>query len=447
MHISVVGTGYVGLVTGACFASFGWQVTCIDRDAAKIEQLNQGKIPFYEPGLPELVQQGVEGSTLHFSTQLETPIAQSDIVLIAVGTPSTSDGDADLTAVYQVARQIAPLLKEHTIVVTKSTVPVGTSQQLEQLIKAANPKASFFVASNPEFLREGSAIEDFMFPDRVVVGADVAWALNQLKRLYTPLIERGVHVVETSCETSELIKYASNAFLAVKVSFINEMAGLCEQIGANVEEVARGMGLDSRIGQQFLKAGPGYGGSCFPKDTKALVQTARKVQTPLSLVEAAIEANEHTQKRMVHKIQQAFGGDLKGKTLGILGITFKANTDDLRDSPSLTILPLLQESGAVLRIYDPEGMQEGRHYFEQVEWCKDSYIAALDADALVILTDWQIFSSLDLNQLKAALRHPLLIDLRNIYDPDHMAQAGFTYVSIGRQDKMGAKRPAVTEAA
>lgn len=447
MHISVVGTGYVGLVTGACFASFGWRVTCIDRDAAKIETLNRGDVPFYEPGLAALVKQGTEKGTLSFSTRLEDSIPESDVVMIAVGTPSTPQGDADLSAVYAVSRQIAPLLKEKAIVVTKSTVPVGTSQALTQHIRTTNPKASFFVASNPEFLREGSAIEDFMFPDRVVLGADDPWVLDQLKRLYTPLVEQDVPVVETSCETSELIKYASNAFLAVKVSFINEIAQLCEQIDANVEEVARGMGLDQRIGQQFLKAGPGYGGSCFPKDTRALVQKGKQMGTPLRVVEAAIKANDHTQRRMVDKIQQALGGTLKGKTLGILGITFKANTDDLRDSPSLTILPLLQEQGAKLQVYDPEGMQEGQKLFNRVEWCEDSYAAAEDADAVVILTDWDVFASLDLKRLKAVLRHPTMIDLRNLFDAKQVAQAGLTYTSVGKQDVLGSKNLATTAAA
>jgi UDPglucose 6-dehydrogenase len=440
MHISVVGTGYVGLVTGACFAEFGWRVTCVDRDVAKIQALEKGHVPFYEPGLSALVRKGLAKQTLSFSTQLGDAVSKSEVVLIAVGTPSTDEGDADLSAVYEVARQIAPFLKEGVIIVTKSTVPVGTSQALERQIRSVNPKILFYIASNPEFLREGSAIEDFMKPDRIVVGADDPTVIERLQALYVHLTRKGVPFIATTCETSELIKYASNAFLAMKVSFINEIAHLCEKVDADVDDVARGMGLDQRIGKEFLKAGPGYGGSCFPKDTHALVRTAQRSGTSLPLVETAIQSNLQTKQRMVEKIEQACGGTLLGKTLAILGVTFKANTDDLRDSPSLTILPLLQAKGATLRAYDPEGMKEGKAVFEGVTWCQDSYAAATGSDALVVLTEWDVFSTLDFSLLKERLRAPLLVDLRNIYAAEDMLHAGFTYVSIGRKDAQPSER-------
>lgn len=447
MHISVVGTGYVGLVTGACFADFGWSVTCIDRDVAKIQALEKGHVPFYEPGLSALVRKGLGKRTLFFTTQLKDAISKSDVVLIAVGTPSTDEGDADLSAVYEVARQIGPFLKEDAIIVTKSTVPVGTSQELEKQIRSVNRKTLFHIASNPEFLREGSAIQDFMKPDRIVVGADTPEVMDRLEALYGHLTRKGVPFIATTCETSELIKYASNAFLAMKVSFINEISHLCEKVGANVDDVAHGMGLDHRIGKQFLKAGPGYGGSCFPKDTQALVRTAQRSGTSLPLVETAIQSNLKTKQRMVEKIEQACGGNLHGKTLAILGVTFKANTDDLRDSPSLTILPMLQERGAILRAYDPEGMEEGKVIFKDVAWCDDSYAAAKGSDGIIILTEWDIFSSLDFVKLKECLKTPLLVDLRNIYAPEDMLLAGFTYISIGRKDVRLLGCLSITEAA
>ncbi|MGL5720361.1 MAG: UDP-glucose dehydrogenase family protein [Alphaproteobacteria bacterium] len=447
MQISVVGTGYVGLVTGACFADFGWSVTCIDRDVAKIQALEKGHVPFYEPGLSALVRKGLGKRTLFFTTQLKDAISKSDVVLIAVGTPSTDEGDADLSAVYEVARQIGPFLKEGAIIVTKSTVPVGTSQELEKQIRSVNRKTLFHIASNPEFLREGSAIQDFMKPDRIVVGADTPEVMDRLEVLYGHLTRKGVPFIATTCETSELIKYASNAFLAMKVSFINEISHLCEKVGANVDDVAHGMGLDQRIGKQFLKAGPGYGGSCFPKDTQALVRTAQRSGTSLPLVETAIQSNLQTKQRMIEKIEQAFGGNLRDKTLAILGVTFKANTDDLRDSPSLTILPMLQERGATLRAYDPEGMEEGKAIFEDVTWCQDSYAAAKGADGVIILTEWDVFSSLDFVKLKERLKAPLLVDLRNIYAPEDMLLAGFTYISIGRKDVRPLGCLSVTEAA
>ncbi|MGL5784351.1 MAG: UDP-glucose dehydrogenase family protein [Alphaproteobacteria bacterium] len=447
MQISVVGTGYVGLVTGACFADFGWSVTCIDRDVAKIQALEKGQVPFYEPGLSELVRKGLRKHTLSFTTQLKDAISKSDVVLIAVGTPSTDEGDADLSAVYEVVRQIAPFLKEGVIIVTKSTVPVGTSQELEKQIRSVNRKTLFHIASNPEFLREGSAIQDFMTPDRIVVGADTPEVIDRLEALYGHLTRKGVPFIATTCETSELIKYASNAFLAMKVSFINEIAHLCEKVGADVDDVAHGMGLDQRIGKQFLQAGPGYGGSCFPKDTQALVRTAQRSGTSLPLVETAIQSNLQTKQRMVEKIERACGGSLHGKTLAILGVTFKANTDDLRDSPSLTILPMLQERGAALRAYDPEGMEEGKTIFQGVTWCQDSYAAAKDSDGLVILTEWDAFSALDFVKLKEHLKAPLVVDLRNIYAPEDMLLAGFTYISIGRKDVRPLDCLSVTEAA
>lgn len=434
VQITIIGTGYVGLVSGACFARLGWTTCCVDKNPEKIQTLQKGDIPFYEPGLKELVQEGIAKNKLSFTSSFSKGISQADLIFIAVGTPSTQEGGADLSAVFNVAEQMAPFLRQNTIIVTKSTVPVGTGAKITEKIRQRNAKAVFHVASNPEFLREGCAIEDFMAPDRIVVGTNHPFVTHKMQELYAPLIQKGAPLIVANLETAELIKYASNAFLALKVAFINEIADLCEQVNADVEAVAQGIGQDSRIGAKFLKVGPGYGGSCFPKDTLALVHTAEEVQSPLTLIQTVVQSNINRKQRMAHKIIQACGGDLRGKTLAILGITFKANTDDLRESPSLTILPLLQKAGAQLRIYDPQGMKEGKKTFssQQITWCKDPLEAAYAADGLVILTEWDVFKSLDFSLLKHVLKQPLLIDLRNLYDPKEVASIGFQYVSVGR---------------
>lgn len=445
MNITIIGAGYVGLVSGACFAHLGWTTKCVDKNGQKIESLQKGEIPFYEPGLQELVQKGCDQGMLSFTSSFIQAIAKADLIFIAVGTPSAPNGEADLSAVFEVAEQMALDLKHQAIIVTKSTVPVGTSQKIARIIKQKNPQAVFHIASNPEFLREGCAIADFMTPDRIVVGANHPFVMEKMERLYAPLIQKKVPFIISSLETAELIKYASNAFLALKVAFINEIADLCEQVSADVEAVAQGIGQDSRIGGKFLKVGPGYGGSCFPKDTLALMHTAEKAESSLTLIQTVVQSNTNRKKRMAQKIIQACGGDLTGKTLGILGITFKANTDDLRESPSLTILPLLQQAGATLRLYDPEGMtEEAKHILTNVTWCHDVFQAAHKADALVILTEWEVFKALDFPLLKRLLTHPLLIDLRNLYDPHEVASFGFQYTSVGRpsvQESLAAALP------
>ncbi len=433
MRVTMIGTGYVGLVSGACFSDFGHEVTCVDLDAAKIDGLNAGRIPIYEPGLDGLVADNVSAGRLFFSTDLTSAVKSADAVFIAVGTPSRrGDGYADLSYVEAAAKDIAQALDGYTVVVTKSTVPVGTSRKVENIIKAERPDADFDMASNPEFLREGSAIEDFKRPDRVVVGVDSERAQEVMRALYRPLYLNETPILFTSRETSELIKYAANAFLATKITFINEMADICEKVGANVQEVSRGIGLDGRIGGKFLHAGPGYGGSCFPKDTLALVRTAEEAGAPTRIVQAVVDVNDQRKKNMADKIIKACKDDLEGKTIAILGLTFKPNTDDMRDSPSLDIIPLLQEKGATIKAFDPEGMSEARQLLPDVHLAENTYDTMEQADAVVLLTEWNEFRALDLERTKSLLKTPLIIDLRNIYTPKEMAAAGFEYHSIGR---------------
>ena len=431
MRIAMIGTGYVGLVSGACLSEFGHDVTCVDKDKAKIDMLRAGRIPIFEPGLETIVATNTQAGRLSFTTDLATAVKDADAVFIAVGTPSRrGDGHADLTYVFAAAEEIAPALDGYTVVVTKSTVPVGTGGKIEEILRRLRPEADFDVASNPEFLREGAAIEDFRRPDRVVVGCETARAQDVLREVYRPLYLNETPILFTSRETSELIKYAANAFLATKITFINEMADICEKVGADVQDVARGIGLDGRIGSKFLHAGPGFGGSCFPKDTLALLRTAEQVGAPSRIVHAVVEVNEARKTAMATKISAAFGG-VKGKTLAILGLTFKPNTDDMRDAPSLAIVPALLDEGAIIRAYDPEGSHEARKLLG-IETLPSAYEALDGADGVVILTEWNEFRALDLTRVKSLLRRPLMVDLRNIYRPAQMAAAGFRYVSIGR---------------
>ena len=429
----MIGTGYVGLVSGACFADFGHDVVCVDKDRAKIDKLEAGEIPIFEPGLEALVAENVKAGRLSFSLDLAASTPDADAVFIAVGTPSRrGDGFADLSYVYQAAEEIAAVMNGYTVVVTKSTVPVGTGAEVEAILRKARPDADFSVVSNPEFLREGAAIEDFKRPDRVVVGAEDERAQEVMRELYRPLYLNETPIVFTNRATSELIKYAANAFLATKITFINEMADLCEKVGANVQEVARGIGLDGRIGGKFLHAGPGYGGSCFPKDTLALVRTAQSAEAPTRIVEAVVEINAERKRRMVDRVVAACGGSLEGKTIAVLGLTFKPNTDDMRDAPSLDVVPAMQEMGARVRAYDPAGMNEARQLFEGVDYAEGPYQALEGADAVVLLTEWDEFRALDLSRVKAQLSAPIMVDLRNIYRPDLMAERGFEYYSVGR---------------
>ena len=431
MRIAMIGSGYVGLVSGACLSEFGHSVVCVDKDESKIAALEKGIIPIFEPGLDDVVATNVKAGRLAFTSDLAAAVRDADAVFIGVGTPSRrGDGHADLTYVYAAAEEIAAALTGYTVVVTKSTVPVGTSRQVEAVIAKANPAADFDMASNPEFLREGSALEDFRRPDRVVVGCDSERARAAMREVYRPLYLNETPILFTSRETSELIKYAANAFLATKITFINEMADICEKVGGDVQDVARGIGLDGRIGRKFLNAGPGYGGSCFPKDTLALVRTAQELGSPSRIVEAVVAVNDARKSTMARKIVQAFGG-VRGKTVAVLGLAFKPNTDDMRDAPSLVIVPALQSEGAKVRGYDPEGMKEARKHLD-MDYCNDAYEALQGADGVVILTEWNEFRALDLTKVKAALKMPLMVDLRNIYGPAQMAEAGFTYVSIGR---------------
>jgi len=434
MKIAVIGTGYVGVVSGTCFAEFGHEVTCIDIDSEKIERLAKGEIPIYEPGLDVLVGKNLEAGRLNFTTDLGLGVPSADVVFIAVGTPASRRGDgyADLTYVYEAARQLAPHLQGYTVIVNKSTVPVGTARQVARIVSQANPSADFDVASNPEFLREGAAINDFLRPDRVVIGVASPRAEEVLRTIYQPLYLIETPFVITSIETAELIKYASNAFLATKISFINEMANLCEEIGADVQAVAKGMGLDGRIGRKFLHAGPGYGGSCFPKDTQAILRIAQEHGVACRIVEAVTEVNAAQKARMVRKIRKALGGDEGGKTIAVLGLAFKPETDDLREAPSLTIIPALQEHGAAVRAHDPQAAEEARKFLHGVTFCETPYRACEGADALVLMTEWNEYRALDLPTIKQLLRSPIFIDLRNVYDPELMGRAGFTYHSVGR---------------
>ncbi|MDC0399844.1 UDP-glucose/GDP-mannose dehydrogenase family protein [Alphaproteobacteria bacterium] len=435
MQIAMIGAGYVGLVTGACFSEFGANVTCVDKDVNKISILKEGKIPIFEPGLEALVQSNVQSNRLTFTTDLKTAVEKADAVFIAVGTPSRrGDGHADLSFVFSAAEEIAHAMSNYTLIVTKSTVPVGTGRQVAEKIRRICPEADFDVCSNPEFLREGAAINDFMRPDRVVIGANTDRARKMMREIYRPLFLRETPIVFTDLETSELTKYAANSFLATKITFINEIADLCEKLGADVHDVAKGIGLDGRIGSKFLHPGPGYGGSCFPKDTIALVQTATKADSPLRIVEAVVEVNDKRKKSMAKKIINACSGNVTEKTLAILGVTFKPNTDDMRDAPSLDIIPTLQAEGANINAYDPQGMHEAKSLLKDVSWCNDAYEAMAGADAVAILTEWNEFRGLDLPRIKSLLKNPIVIDLRNIYNPEEMRDAGFVYSCVGRRE-------------
>ena len=434
MNITMIGTGYVGLVTGACLAELGHRVTCMDKDEGKINRLLAGEIPIYEPGLDALVAKNVNDGRLSFSTDLASCIPGAKAVFIAVGTPSSRRGDgyADLTYIYAAAKDLAPHLQNYTVVIDKSTVPVGTARQVARVIRQENPQADFDVVSNPEFLREGAAINDFMRPDRIVIGTDSEQAGQVMKEVYNPLYRISVPFVITGLETAELIKYASNAFLSVKISFINEMANICEEVGADVIDLAKAVGLDGRIGKKFLHAGPGYGGSCFPKDTLALLRIAQEHGVASRSVEAAVEINAAQKARMVKKIRDALGGSVDGKTIAALGLTFKPETDDLRDAPALTILPPLYEKGAIIQAHDPQGMKEASKIFPDFTYVKNAYEACNNADAVVLFTEWNQYRALDLQDIKARMKTPIFIDLRNVYSPEQMRQAGFTYVGVGR---------------
>jgi UDPglucose 6-dehydrogenase len=433
MRIAIVGTGYVGLVSGACFSEFGVEVVCVDQDRTKIARLQRGEMPIFEPGLEALVATNAAAGRISFTTDLAAAVAGADAAFIAVGTPSRrGDGHADLSYVFAAAEEIGRALTGYTVIVTKSTVPVGTGREVAAVLRRVRPQGNFDVASNPEFLREGSAIEDFMRPDRVVIGTSSDRARAVLRALYRPLYLIETPMVFTDIETAELIKYAANAFLATKITFINEMADLCEKVGADVQEVAKGIGLDGRIGRKFLHAGPGFGGSCFPKDCQALVRTAHEAEAPLSIVETVMRVNDARKERMADKIIAACGGSVAGKTLAVLGLTFKPNTDDMRDSPSLSILPRLAAAGAHIRAFDPEGMHEAKKLLPDLVYCGDAYEAIEGADALVLLTEWNAFRALDLDRVRGLLAAPLVVDLRNIYQPQEMVAAELCYVSIGR---------------
>ncbi len=435
MRVAMIGTGYVGLVSGACFADFGHTVTCVDKDASKIDRLRQNIMPIYEPGLDDLVATNVKGGRLSFATDGAEAIRSADAVFIAVGTPSRrGDGHADLSYVYAAAEEIADLMQGFTVVVTKSTVPVGTGDEIERIIRERRPDADFAVVSNPEFLREGAAIGDFKRPDRVVVGADNERARAVMAELYRPLNLNETPIMFTGRRTSELIKYAANAFLAMKITFINEVADLCEAVGADVQQVARGIGLDNRIGPKFLHAGPGYGGSCFPKDTLALVRTASDAGSPVRLIETTVAINDARKKAMADRVAEALGGDLKGRTVALLGLTFKPNTDDMRDAPSLDVAPALIARGAAVQAFDPEGMEEAAKLLDGVIFKNGPYDAVEGADVVVILTEWNQFRALDLDRIKLLLKQPVMVDLRNVYRPDDMKARGFRYSSIGRPD-------------
>eukprot|EP00919_Chromeraceae_sp_WS-2016_P027358 GHVR01064964.1.p1 GENE.GHVR01064964.1~~GHVR01064964.1.p1 ORF type:complete len:439 (+),score=51.94 GHVR01064964.1:1101-2417(+) len=434
MKVVMIGTGYVGLVSGACFADFGHEVTCVDTDAAKIEALLGGKIPFFEPGLDDLVSSNVSAGQLKFDTDLKRAVPYADVVFIAVGTPSRrGDGHADLSYADQAARDIATIMDGFTVIVNKSTVPVGTGDRVEALIEAERPGQEFAVVSNPEFLREGNAIDDFKRPDRVVVGTDDERARETMSALYRPLYLNETPIVFTDRRSAEILKYAANAFLATKIAFINEMASLCEVAGGNIQDVARGLGLDKRIGNKSLHPGPGYGGSCFPKDTLALTSTAKALGAPVSIVEAVIASNEQRKSAMVDKIVAACGGSVAGRTIAVLGLTFKPNTDDMRDAPSLTIVPGLQKLGARIIAFDPEGMIPAACLLDEVNYAADAYACCADADAMVLLTEWNQFRALDLGRLRQTMAGQIIIDLRNVYRPDEVASHGFTYHSVGRQ--------------
>ncbi len=433
MRIAVVGSGYVGLVSGTCLADFGHEVTCVDSDEAKIEALKKGVMPIYEPGLDQLVATNTAARRLVFTTDLDAAVSRAEAVFIAVGTPSRrGDGHADLSYVYAVAREIARNVKHFTVVITKSTVPVGTGDEVERIIRETNPDADVAVVSNPEFLREGAAIEDFKRPDRIVIGIEDERARAVMTEVYRPLYLNKAPLMFTARRTSELIKYASNAYLAMKITFINEIADLCEAVGSNVQDVAHGIGLDNRIGSKFLHAGPGYGGSCFPKDTLALVKTAQDYGSPLRLIETTVAINDQRKRAMARKIVRAMGGDIRGRTVALLGLTFKPNTDDMRESPAISIVQGLQDAGARIRVYDPEGMEGAKACISDVTYGGDPYGIAEGADALVLVTEWDAFRALDFPRLRSLMSEPLFVDLRNVYRRDLIARHGFRYVSVGR---------------
>ena len=429
----MIGSGYVGLVSGACFADFGHEICCVDKDASKIERLLAGKMPIYEPGLDQLVARNVAAGRLRFTTDLRDGIDGADAVFIGVGTPSRrGDGHADLSYVYAAAKEIGEAITGYTVVVTKSTVPVGTGDEVERIIREANPDAEFGVVSNPEFLREGAAIEDFKRPDRIVIGSEDARATEVMRQVYRPLSLNAAPILVTGRRTAELIKYAGNAFLATKITFINEIADLCEKVGADVQDVSRGIGLDNRIGKKFLHAGPGYGGSCFPKDTLALLKTSQDYDAPQRIVEAVVAVNDNRKRAMGRKIIAAMGGEVRGKTIAVLGLTFKPNTDDMRDSPAISVIQALQDAGATVKAYDPEGHEQARPLLPDIEYCEGPYQAIEGADALAILTEWDAFRALDFQRVKRLLKSPVLVDLRNIYNRSDVEAAGFSYTGIGR---------------
>jgi len=433
MQITMIGTGYVGLVSGACFADFGHRVTCVDKDAGKIERLHQNIMPIYEPGLDALVADNVAAGRLTFTTDTASAVADADVIFIAVGTPSRrGDGHADLSYVYAAVREVAAAVKKPVVIVNKSTVPVGTGDEVERIVREVAPDADICVVSNPEFLREGAAIDDFKRPDRIVVGTEDARAREVMSEVYRPLFINQSPLMFTARRSSELIKYAANAFLAVKITFINEMADLCEAVGANVQDVSRGIGLDNRIGSKFLHAGPGYGGSCFPKDTLALLKTAEDFEAPVKIVEATVAVNDSRKRAMGRKIVKAMGGEIRGKTVALLGLTFKPNTDDMRDSPAIAIAQTLIDEGAHVRAYDPEGIEQAKLVMKDVEFATDAYSCAEGASALVIVTEWNEFRALDLARMKSILAEPVLVDLRNIYTPAEARRIGLEYTSVGR---------------
>ncbi len=436
MNITMIGTGYVGLVTGTCFAEFGHHVTCVDKIGEKIDKLNQGVIPIYEPGLDNLVHKNAKENRLAFTTDIAEAVTKADAVFLAVGTPASRRGDgyADLSYVYEAAKEVANHLEGYTVIVDKSTVPVGTARQVARIIREQNPAADFDVASNPEFLREGAAINDFMRPDRVVIGVESERAEELLHEVYKPLYLQDSPIVSTGIETAELIKYAANAFLAVKISFINEMANVCEAVGADVKDLAKGIGMDGRIGSKFLHPGPGYGGSCFPKDTLALMRIVQEYGESVRITEAAVEVNSAQKARMVKKIRDALGGSETDKTIAVLGLTFKPETDDMRESPAVSILPALMEKGARIQAHDPKGMEEAKRYLpDGIEYKEDAYDACRGADAVVLMTEWNQYRALDLDKVRSLLSSPVFIDLRNVYDPERMKENGFSYTCIGRQ--------------
>ena len=436
MFVAMIGSGYVGLVSGVCFADFGHHVVCVDNDVSKIERLNRGEMPIYEPGLDSLVAANVKAGRLRFTCDVKDAVANADVVFIAVGTPSRNgDGHADLSYVYAAAREIAPAVHGFTVIVTKSTVSIGTGDEVERIILEDRPDADIAVVSNPEFLREGAAIQDFKHPDRIVVGTDNARALKVMQELYRPLHLNSSPILTTGRRTAELIKYAANAFLATKITFINEIADLCERVGADVQEVSRGIGLDNRIGSKFLHAGPGYGGSCFPKDTLALIKIGQDFQAPLRIVETVAAVNENRKRAMARKVTTALGTSTRGKTVAVLGLTFKPNTDDMRDAPSIPLITALLDNGAKVRAYDPVGMEQAKKMMPELIYCADAYDCARGAEAVVICTEWEQFRALDLDQLRQVMvGKPAVVDLRNIYDPKTICASGFVYAGVGRGD-------------